>query len=713
MTTSATLDYMTPLPTLSRSALPAQQKILIALLVLELVVFSAIGLATDNHFVTVGNFFEVLRLSVELGLLALAMTPVIVTGGIDLSVGSLLGLCAIVMGMLWHDAGLPLWIAVFLGIGAGALGGGLNALLITRLRIPPLIVTLGTYSLFRGIAEGITGGAKNYTNFPASFIFLGQGQIGPVPTQVPILILAAIGFWVLLHRSTIGRALSAIGYSPDGARHAGIPVHRRIALTYVLAGLASGVAAIIYVAHWGQAKADAGTGYELEAITAVVLGGTSIFGGRGSIAGTVMGLLAIAILKNGLGLAALPRELTAILTGLLLLAAIGLDWRPFDRRAIAIETTKVGNEKELDMRNSQLAVLCLVILAAAAIVAESNFFLVRSIRQEVPSRSSAAGPGMSGTALSGTESAAGQPGKTITIAMMPKSKGNAYFIACKKGAEQAAAQLGDGVKLIWDGPTDPDPAKQNEIVETWITRGVDVIAVAVENRGGLSSVLRKARQKGIKVVTFDSDADPDARDFFVNQSTAQGIGFTLMDDAAQVLGGKGDFAIITASLTATNMNDWQKCIEQRRVEKYPDIHRVTVEPCDDKQQIAFDKANQIMNAYPNVTLLMAICSPAVPGAAEAVKQSGRKDVKVIGLGLPNENKPYVHDGVTPDVVLWSTADLGYLTVLAADEVVTGQLKPAATSMLGGRLGKIEIQGTDILLGKPVTFTKSNIDQYDF
>src|SRR5438128_4306290 len=112
--------------------------------------------------------------------------------------------------------------------------------------------------------------------------------------------------------------------------------------------------------------------------------------------------------------------------------------------------------------------------------------------------------------------------KALTVAMMPKSKGNAYFIACRKGAEEAARE--QGVKLIWDGPTDPDPAKQNEVVETWITRGVDVIAVAVENREGMASVLRKARQKGIHVITWDADSEPDARDFMVNQSTPQGIG---------------------------------------------------------------------------------------------------------------------------------------------------------------------------------------------
>src|SRR3989442_7783702 len=207
--------------------------------------------------------------------------------------------------------------------------------------------------------------------------------------------------------------------------------------------------------------------------------------------------------------------------------------------------------------------------------------------------------------------------------MMPKSLGNAYFRSCKLGADKAKDEL--GIELLWDGPTDPDPARQNEIVETWITRGVDVIAVAVENREGISTALRKARAKGIKVITWDSDAEPDARDFLINQATPEGIGFTLMDEAAKALGGKGQFAIITASLTAANMNEWQKYIEQRRSEKYPDIKMAALRPCDDLKDKAFSEATAILNAYPEVQLILSICSPAVPGASEAVKQSGHKD----------------------------------------------------------------------------------------
>src|SRR5262249_58428541 len=142
----------------------------------------------------------------------------------------------------------------------------------------------GSFSLFRGLAEAITRGVDNFTNFAKSFLFLGQSYLfGVVPAQVPIFIIVAIAVWVLVHRTTFGRSFRAIGFSPEGARYAGIPVEKRLALPYVLAGLVAGLAAVIYVARVGQAKADAGTGYELLAITAVVLSGASIFGGTGSV----------------------------------------------------------------------------------------------------------------------------------------------------------------------------------------------------------------------------------------------------------------------------------------------------------------------------------------------------------------------------------------------------------------------------------------------
>jgi rhamnose transport system permease protein len=291
---------------------------LLLVVVVEWLCFNAIG----RRFGTLDNNFDILRHSVEIGLLALAMTPVILTAGIDLSVGSLLGLCAILFGKLWRDAGLSPLMAGLCTLGIGAVGGGLNAALITGLRLPPLIVTLGTYSLFRGLAEAITRGADTFTNFPASFLFLGQERWLGLPTQAWLFVAVAAVVWLLVHRTTFGRSFRAIGFSPEGARYAGLPVQRRLALVYVLAGIIAALAAIIYTARLGQAKADAGTGYELFAITAVVLGGTSIFGGVGTVHGTLLGVAAIAVLNNGLVHARQPREVAGMLTGALLLLAL-------------------------------------------------------------------------------------------------------------------------------------------------------------------------------------------------------------------------------------------------------------------------------------------------------------------------------------------------------------------------------------------------------
>jgi rhamnose transport system permease protein len=678
---------------------PNNEWVLIVVILAECAVFTITG----SNFLGSGNAFEITRLAVEIGLLALALTPIIITGGIDLSVGSMMGLAAVVLGALWRDVGLPMPLAIGLTLCVGALGGLLNALIITRLNFPPLIVTLGTFSLFRGVAEGLTRGIENYSGFSQGFLFLGQGYVGGlVPTQLFILAAAAAGVWWWLQRTAYGRSLYAIGYSAEGARYAGIPVRARLTLIYVLSGLAASLAAVVYVAHLGQAKSDAGTGYELMAITAVVLGGASIFGGRGTVLGTLLGLFGIVILQNGLRLSAQPAELAGILTGVLLVATILLDRLSTRARTRPARTVNIAEDEEV--RNSQVAVLSAVILLGALIVAGSNWMLVRSVREN-------AGVAAVGTGTTGPNAAQTSGGKRAVVALMPKAKGDPYFVSCKAGADEAAKEL--GVELLWDGPTDLDPAKQNEVVEAWITRGVDTIAVSVENKVGISTVLRKAKEKGIKVVTWDADAEKDARDFFINQATPQGIGHTLTDEAARITGGKGDFAIITASLSAANQNEWIKYIKERLAEKYPDLKLVAIQPSEGDRDRAFSETQTVLKVYPNVKLIMAIAAPAVPGAAEAVKQSGRTDVKVTGLSLPNMCRPYIKEGVIESIVLWNTVDLGYLTVYASNALANGQLKAGDVSLTAGRLGKIEVAGEEVRLGAPFIFNKENIDRFNF
>jgi rhamnose transport system permease protein len=237
--------------------------------------------------------------------------------------------------MMVSGFGLDPWLAGLAAMGLGALGGGLNAVLIARLNLPPLIVTLGTFSLFRGLAEAITKGSEAYSGFPPSFLALGNADLAGLPAQGWVFIVVAVAIWLLVHRTTFGRSFRAIGFSPDGARYAGLPVARNTSLAYIIAGAVAGLAAVILAARLGEARTNAGIGYELLAITAVVLGGVSIFGGSGSVAGTLLGWLALAILQNGLTrisdyrileqpVSAVARELYGMLTGVLLLAALAL-----------------------------------------------------------------------------------------------------------------------------------------------------------------------------------------------------------------------------------------------------------------------------------------------------------------------------------------------------------------------------------------------------
>jgi len=293
------------------------EAILAVLLVLALVVLAM----QSDRFFTVDNLLNQGRLMAEVGLVALAMTFVIVSAGIDLSVGSILGLVAILLGVFWQKLGLPLPLAMVLGVVVGALAGLVNGIIITRFRVPPLIATLATLALYRGLAEGISQ-ARSVRGYPEWFFVLGQGEVLGVPTQLWIFLACAVIAAIVLGMSTFGRATYVAGANAVAARFSGIPVDRTILLIYTASGLISGLAAIIFVSRVSTTRSDMGTGLELDVITAVVLGGTSIFGGRGTIIGTLLGLVLMQALKNGLALAGVKGDGTIVVIGLILIATI-------------------------------------------------------------------------------------------------------------------------------------------------------------------------------------------------------------------------------------------------------------------------------------------------------------------------------------------------------------------------------------------------------
>ena len=293
------------------------ETILFLVVIVALVILSI----QAEQFATIDNLLNQGRFLTEVSLVALIMTFVIVTGGIDLSVGSILGLSAIVLGVAWKKLGLPLPIAILVALSVGTLAGLFNGFIITRFKVPPLIATLATLALYRGLAEGISQ-ARSIRGYPEWFFVLGQGEFFGIPTQLWIVVFFTLLTGFILTYTTWGRATYAIGANETAARFSGIAVDKTKLFIYAASGFAASLAAIIFVSRVSTTRSDMGMGLELDAITAVVLGGTSIFGGKGTIVGTFFGLILIQILKNGLSLAGVKSDGTYIAIGLVLILTL-------------------------------------------------------------------------------------------------------------------------------------------------------------------------------------------------------------------------------------------------------------------------------------------------------------------------------------------------------------------------------------------------------
>ena len=300
---------------------PSPEPVLAAILVLLWVGFA---IAIPN-FRDPQNYLDLTKYLVEIGIVGLAMTYVIITGGIDLSVGSVVGLSAVCLGLSWQELSLSVWAAVLVAILAGAAAGLANGGFIVGLRIPPLIATLGTMAALRGVALGVTQG-RSVAGFPEGFAALGRGFYSvaglDIPAQFALLLLLAVLAGVVLARTRFGRYVYAIGLNEPGARYAALPVDMSKLLIYTACGAAAGLAGAIATSRFQTAKPDLGISFELDVITACVVGGVSIYGGRGTILGTMLGLFFVGSLRRGLTFLEVKGEVQDIVVGAVLVLAV-------------------------------------------------------------------------------------------------------------------------------------------------------------------------------------------------------------------------------------------------------------------------------------------------------------------------------------------------------------------------------------------------------
>lgn len=310
-----TRDFEKPL---WRRVLVSREMGVVALLIV-VVIYSMVSVRGFGQPITVN--YLLLDVAPIL-LIALPMTLIMITGEIDLSVGSMVGLASVVTGAGVH-AGLPFEVAAFLALLVGALGGAFNGFLVTVVGLPSLAVTIGTLALFRGLAVGLLG-TTAVTDFPEAWTALAKAKISgtTIPyVMVPFLILLVL-FVIVLQFTPFGRGIYAIGLSKEAARFSGVHVERTKFLLFVLAGLVSAFAGIYYTLRFGSARGDNATGLELQVIAAVVLGGVSVFGGRGQLYGVVAAVLLIGVLSSALRLANVTSDVINVITGVLLVLSV-------------------------------------------------------------------------------------------------------------------------------------------------------------------------------------------------------------------------------------------------------------------------------------------------------------------------------------------------------------------------------------------------------
>ncbi|MFE5672931.1 rhamnose ABC transporter substrate-binding protein [Agromyces sp. NPDC056523] len=302
----------------------------------------------------------------------------------------------------------------------------------------------------------------------------------------------------------------------------------------------------------------------------------------------------------------------------------------------------------------------------------------------------------------------------LSITFLPKALGNPYFDTSNAGGEEAVTEF-DG-EFAEVGPAEISPTSQVSFIQTAAQQGVGGLVVSANDPEAICDALDEARDAGVKVVTFDSDTNPECRDLFINQATAEGIAKVQVDLIAEQIGDAGQIAILSASANATNQNAWIALMEEELAANHPDIELVETVYGDDDDQTSFDKTAALLQTYPD---LKGIISPTTVGIAAAARYLSTSEYKgqvaLTGLGTPNQMREYVEDGTVTSFALWNPADLGYLAAYAAKALIEGEITgEEGDTFDAGKLGEKEV-GADatVLLGDPFVFDAENIGDFDF
>jgi ribose transport system permease protein len=542
-------------------------------------------------FLTANNLLNVGVQASVVAVLAFGMTFVIVSGGIDLSVGSVAGLAGIVTGWSITTAGLPLWLSVLVGLASGAVAGLLSGALITAGRVPPFIATLAMLSVARGAALVIAEGRP--ITVQGWLADLGSGGLfGVLP--YPVLVMVVIGLITafVLRRTYAGRAMYAIGGNAEAARLSGIKVTRQRLAVYALSGAFAAVAGILLMARLASAQPEAGTGYELDAIAAVVIGGASLSGGVGTALGTFLGALVLAVLRNGLNLLDVSAFWQQVAIGVVIAAAV-----LFDSVRQRRSSKKTGALRTPAVRRAVGIVAVLLVITGGWAVYHRQ------------------------------QNAATNP--EITIALSLSTVNNPFFVDVRAGAQEEAVRQGVELSVTDAGE---DASQQANAVQNAIARNADALIVNPVDSDAVVPSVEAANRAGIPLVGVDRA--PSGGKVVTTVASDNARGGQLAAQELVRLVGTGPVAVVEGEPGTSAARERGDAFTGE-LRKHPEIQVVASQPADFDRTKALDVTQNILQSHPEIKGVFAANDEMALGAIKALGDRAGTSVQVVGFdGTP-------------------------------------------------------------------------------
>ena len=625
------------------------------------------GIASP-HFLTADNLLNVMQQSAINAILGIGLTFVIISAGIDLSVGSILALCGLVVADLLV-AGHSGVVAIGAGLLAGLLCGLANGLITVLGRIPPFITTLGMMLIARSAAK-IYSGSKPISGLPESFRALAGDVAG-----VPILVLIVAALYVLAHlvltRTKLGRYAYAIGGNEQASWLSGVPVGRYKVAIYALSGLMAGVAAVLMTARLNAASPLSGEMYELYAIAAAVIGGVSLMGGEGGVLGTLIGALIMGTLRNGLNALNVPSALEGMVVGGVLVAAVVLD-----------RARHRGTDAARPSGRRRIRTIALAGIGAMVLLAGAVWF-----------RSVATTPGR---------------GETFTVAFVPKALNSPFWAAMEQAAEREAATQGVHlVSLAADRETDVE--RQYQIIENLIQQDVDAILLAPSGSKELVPAIRKANDAAIPVLLLDTRIDPQAAESvgarvvtYIGSDNFEG-GAVAGRYLATKLGGEGSVAIIEG-ISGHETADQRRLGFLSGIDEVPGVRVVASQTANWERALAYNVAENLLQAHPELDAIFAANDEMALGALEAVAAAGRLgEVHVVGFDAIPDALANIRSGRLLGSVAQFPGEMGRLGVAHAAALLRDGTPPPKEILT--RVEMIDLANIDAFMQE----TASSVD----